>query len=188
MDPHDGGGGERLAVRSSGLEREVETVEIRGADLLDSLLAERGTHMAIEEEVGLVAGGFLMARDRQPFIGELLERDRPSWSTACGGLGEQFAFLLFGFTLGLAAGSWHGGVEVPLGALGVGSGVHADLEAVTPPPNHPPTIRVGWQEGWHPQPNEEGPLRRGGLTCTFVERTTGFEPATPTLARLCSTN
>src|SRR5438309_7157935 len=39
-----------------------------------------------------------------------------------------------------------------------------------------------------------GRFRRGGLdkaapplTCTFLERTTGFEPATPTLARLCST-
>ncbi len=33
------------------------------------------------------------------------------------------------------------------------------------------------------------PRKKGALTCSFLlERTTGFEPATPTLARLCSTS
>jgi hypothetical protein len=31
-------------------------------------------------------------------------------------------------------------------------------------------------------------MPHSALTSTFLERTTGFEPATPTLARLCSTN
>jgi hypothetical protein len=41
--------------------------------------------------------------------------------------------------------------------------------------------------------DQTGTLDRWGnatyrLTCGFLERTTGFEPATPTLARWCSTS
>ena len=69
-------GRERLAIGATSFEVEVEAVEICWADLLDPLLAERRAHVAIEEDLGLVSSGLLVAGDRQPLVGELVERDR----------------------------------------------------------------------------------------------------------------
>jgi hypothetical protein len=45
----------------------------------------------------------------------------PGRDTPGGWFCEQFALLLLGFSLGLAAGSLHRGVEVLLPAVGIGS-------------------------------------------------------------------
>jgi hypothetical protein len=46
----------------------------------------------------------------------------------------------------------------------------------------PPTERV-YPFRAHPTPRHAGWRQTGRLTCQVLERTTGFEPATPTLAR-----
>src|SRR4051794_370637 len=65
---------------------------------------------------------------------------------------------------------WSALVRMPFGLC-------ADLEAVPLPPacvQDATCVATEWRANDH----EEGPLRRRGLTCGSVERTTGFEPAT----------
>ena len=162
VNAHDGGGRERLAVRTASFESEVQAVEIRWSDLLNPLLAERRADVAIEEDLRLVSSGLLVAGDRQPLVRELVERDARGGDSACGGLREQLSLLLLGFALGSPAGPLHGGVEVLLPAVAISSCVDADLEAVAAAADHGPTIWLWVARGVAtPAPRGRPPPERG---------------------------
>ena len=171
----------------------VELVEVLDGDGTDLAVGKALRLPLITQRVGCAADGDESPdRGFEPALQELAEGS--GWRRRLGRrlLGHERGQRLVGLPLGPPEGP--GFPDVPAGQR-----VAAGVDPHDPGPGRLPVhaARHSGSRFFTPRldvtrmqrrPREgEGALRRGPLTCCFVERTTGFEPATPTLARLCST-